>query len=85
MRIADSDFFSFALEQIRDVVWVVDREGRIVAVNSAAEAVYGYSRTELTDMRVHDLRSPEAVASIEEQLKKAQAEGILFRTRHRRN
>ncbi len=84
MRIIDSDLFSLALEQIRDVVWVVDREGRIVTVNRAAEAVYGYSRTELTDMRVHDLRPPEAVASIEEQLKKAQEEGILFQTRHRR-
>ncbi|MHC1760052.1 MAG: EAL domain-containing protein [Negativicutes bacterium] len=78
------DFFQSVMDQIQDVVWVVDEQGRIVAVNRAAEAVYEYPASELVTLRVHDLRSPEAVALIGGQLKKAQDEGILFRTLHRR-
>jgi diguanylate cyclase (GGDEF)-like protein/PAS domain S-box-containing protein len=79
-----SEFPSIVMEQIRDAVWVVDEQGGIVAVNSATEAIYGFARSELTNMRVHDLRAPEAAALIDEQLKQAQTEGVLFRTRHRR-
>ena len=79
-----SDFSPIVMEQIRDAIWVVDEQGGIVAVNSATEAIYGYERSELTRMRVHDLRAPEAAALIDKQLKQAQEEGVLFRTRHRR-
>lgn len=79
-----SEFSPIVMEQIRDAVWVVDEQGSILAVNPMTETLYGYSRLELTHMRVHDLRSPEAVALIDEQLKRAQEDGILFRTLHRR-
>lgn len=78
------DFLQHVMDQIRDAIWIVDEAGRIISVNQAAEDCYGYSCNDIKTMRVHDFRLPEATDEVEEQLKKAHAEGILFRTLHRR-
>ncbi|MHC1759881.1 MAG: PAS domain S-box protein [Negativicutes bacterium] len=78
----ESSFFQHVIEQIRNVIWVVDEEGKILSVNHAAEAIYGYSVSELINMSVHDLRHIDAKSTIDEQLKLAQEDGMLFQTLH---
>jgi PAS domain S-box-containing protein len=50
-------------------MWIFDRESHgIVVVNDAAIAHYGYSRDEFLALRIDDLRPPQDVAALHEQI-----------------
>lgn len=70
----------------RDIVYLIDPEGRIVDCNDAGLEAYGYTRDELLGMPVVDLRPPEerAVFDRQWQLSEVQPDGVLFETVHRR-
>ena len=73
------------VSRVGDVVLVVrPSDGAILEANDAATAVYGYSRDELTEMRIHDLRAPETVGVVDAQLSESRTHGFLFETLHRR-
>lgn len=73
-----------AFESSRDVLLIVRaQDGRILDLNPAAVAAYGYSRSELLAMTVFDLRA-EPPDTVTRQLERAEREGILFETVHRR-
>ena len=77
--------FELLVENSRDIILFVNREdGRILEANTAAAAAYGYSRDELVSLRVQDLRAPDTLDLAPEQMAKADREGILFETIHRR-
>jgi len=65
--------------------YVMDVEtSRLLAVNQAALALYGYSREEFLALRMHDLRDPEDAADLAE-LQRAAGDGDLSVTaRHSR-
>ena len=69
-------------EKARDVIWLLRPDGQIVEVNQAAIDLYGYSREELLSMNVRDLREKSTLELVDEQLKKAVADGIQFETVH---
>lgn len=75
--------YSFLSEHSRDIFLFVRPDGRIVDANAAAEAAYGYTRSELQAMRIFDLRLDKSTL-VTNQMNKAAAEGILFETFHRR-
>jgi diguanylate cyclase (GGDEF)-like protein/PAS domain S-box-containing protein len=79
----DIDFYKKIVEQARDIILVVRKDGRIINANQAAVAAYGYSLEDLGNLRVHDLRAPETREAIDGQLKIAQQNGSLFRTLHK--
>jgi len=82
---ASESNFRLLVENSRDIILFVDREdGRILEANTAASAAYGYSRDELLDLRIQDLREPETIGLVPDQMARADAEGILFETVHRR-
>lgn len=69
----------------RDIILFIRRaDGRILESNAAATSLYGYSRAELLALTVHDLRAPGTLGLAADQMAKADAEGILFETIHRR-
>ena len=69
----------------RDIILFMRRaDGHILDANSAAFAVYGYSREELTGMSIRDLRAPDTSDLTAAQMEEADRAGILFETRHRR-
>jgi diguanylate cyclase (GGDEF)-like protein/PAS domain S-box-containing protein len=72
------------MEQARDIILVVATDGQIIDANQAASTAYGYSLEELREICVHDLRSPETRIAVDAQIKRAQQEGILFRSFHMR-
>ena len=76
----DSDFYKGIMEQARDIILVVAIDGSIIDANQAAVNAYGYSIDELRRMNVRELRSPETRMTIDNQLRLAQQEGVLFRT-----
>lgn len=70
----------------RDIILFMRREdGRIVEANRAAEKTYGYSREQLLRLSIHDLRAPETLANIGEEMARADEAGGLFETFHRRS
>jgi PAS domain S-box-containing protein len=71
-------------EHVRDIILVVDADtGRIVEANRAAEVAYLYSRPELLELAIYDLRSGTPT-SVAEQMWAIGRQGSLFETQHRR-
>ncbi|HEY7036820.1 MAG TPA: PAS domain S-box protein [Thermomicrobiales bacterium] len=76
--------YRLLFEQSRDIILFIALDGRIVDANPAALAAYGYDRDVLTTMSIADLRDTETAGDVREQIRRADSEGILFETRHRR-
>ncbi|HUO61533.1 MAG TPA: ATP-binding protein [Candidatus Acidoferrales bacterium] len=74
-------------ENARDIiVFVRATDGQILEANDAAIAAYGYSREELLQLTIYDLRADKTLRLTDEQMALADARGILFETTHvRRN
>ena len=77
-------FFQQILDQARDIILVVQADGRILYANQAASEAYGYGMGELHGMSILDLRAAETQHLVTDQLKAALSSGSLFRTWHRR-
>ncbi len=76
--------YRLLFEQSRDIILFIRRDGRIVDANPAAVAVYGYDRATLTTLSIADLRDPATVGDLAALMRRADEEGVLFETRHRR-
>ena len=68
----------------RDVILFMRTDGQIVDANQAVAETYGYEPADLINMRIHDLRAPETLPSIDEQLVKANEIGHQWETVHLR-
>ncbi|MBS1795400.1 MAG: PAS domain S-box protein [Acidobacteria bacterium] len=68
----------------RDIILFFRPDGRIVDANRLAVETYGYEQSELLEMSIHDLRAPETLTVIDEQLARADDGGTQFETLHRR-
>lgn len=70
----------------RDIILFMRKEdGRILEANAAAMKAYGYSRKDLLNLTIHDLRAPASSDLTHEQKARAEAQGILFETVHKRH
>jgi len=65
----------------RDPLLLIDLEGNIIEVNQAAVKLYGYTREELHNLRIHGLRQEDAEV-VDLQMLQAKATGILFESIH---
>src|SRR5512139_870948 len=69
----------------RDVLlFVRARDGRILEANRAAEETYGYSRAELLNLTIYDLRAPSTRSVVAAQMSQSDLQGTTFETLHRR-
>lgn len=71
-------------DSTRDIILFIRRDGRIIEANRAAVDACGYTREELLNLTIFDLRSMETAQQIESQMAAADAHGILFETVYRR-
>ena len=75
--------FELLVTHSRDIFFVINREdGRILEANEAATKAYGYSREQLLTMSLHQLRPPETLELLSDQMEQADVEGILLETVH---
>lgn len=73
-------------ELARDIVLLLRRrDGRIIEANHAAVVAYGYDRETLLTMSIFELRAPGTLPDVATQMARADAEGVLFETLHRRS
>jgi PAS domain S-box-containing protein len=79
----DPEIGTLFFEHARDIMLVLDAgTGQVIDANEAAIRAYGYTREELLQLTIFDLRAdPSAVP---QQMAAAAAQGILFETTHRR-
>lgn len=68
----------------RDPLLLVEMNGELVEANQAAVKLYGYTREELLKLNIKDLRQSDDPETVEQQMLKASAEGLLFEALHTR-
>ena len=77
--------YEILAERARDIIlFVRQKDGRILDANAAAAATYGWSRDELRAMTIHDLRVPGPAAATAALMSAAEAGGVRFDAEHRR-
>ena len=76
--------YRLLVEQARDIVLFVRRDGRLLEANQAAIQAYGYTPDEFATLDIQDLRAPDTHVLTPAQLAQADAQGLLFETVHRR-
>jgi len=78
---AVAHFSERLLALARDVFLLEDASGRIVDANAAAVATYGYSRKELLQLNIIDLRAPETRVALQQDWQAAASpDGAQFET-----
>jgi len=84
-RRALSRHFAQLTRLARDIILMIDPDGRIIDANEAAIAAYGYSEAELYQLTVAELRTPEEYQRYEQDWRGAAGrDGVLIETIHRR-
>lgn len=72
------------LEESQDIVLFINQDGYIIDVNAMAIKVYGYTKDELINMTVIQLRRMDQGKLFKSQFNEALEQGIIFETIHRR-
>ncbi|MBF7097016.1 PAS domain S-box protein [Alkalibacter mobilis] len=70
------------IKNLADVIFLVSKDGRIIDCNKKATEVYGYTKEELKNMTVYQIRNRTTREKTRDQLAKAFTEGIRFQTFH---
>ncbi len=84
-RLALVQHFEYLHKFANDIIFLSDRDHRIVESNERARTVYGYSPEELKGMHVTDLRPPQARPEFPATMREAEKTGgLVFETVHQR-
>jgi two-component system, cell cycle sensor histidine kinase and response regulator CckA len=77
--------YDLLANQSREIILFLKRDdGSILDANSAAVEAYGYNLEELLGLTIYDLRIPDTLPLVAEQMTKAEIQGVFFETVHRR-
>jgi len=77
--------YNLILENALDpILFIRCKDGKIIEANRAVIKTYGYDREEILSMSIFDLRDNDTKFRIENQMAKADNQGILFETVHRK-
>lgn len=79
-----NDRYRLLSSRARDIILFVGADGGIVDANQAAVNTYGYDYRTLLRMNITDLRAPETLNLLQDQLLNAIDAGVHFETVHRR-
>jgi len=85
-RLSESEAkYRSVLASTQDGFWLADAQGRLLEVNDAYVAMTGYSRQELLQMNMVDLKAQDAKEQVQAQLQRVmEGHTGLFETQHRR-
>lgn len=75
----------FLFDHAEDIILYVDMYGRVVTANRRASESYLYTKEQLKTLSILDLRDPSTQDAFEEQMRKADEEGIVFECLHVRS
>lgn len=66
----------------QDIILYVNEKGKIIDINDSACKIYGYSRDELVQMSIHDIRHSSAKFNYEDQMEIADQSGTIYESVH---
>lgn len=69
-------------EETNDIIWFVRQDGSFVDVNRCAVETYGYTHEEFLSMNLSQIRRPDTLAELPDQLSMADKNGNHFETFH---
>lgn len=69
-------------DNAQDIILYVDQAGRVVNANEKACAAYGWSKEELLQLRIQEIRYPSTLDAFAGQMACADAGGIVFESIH---
>jgi PAS domain S-box-containing protein len=73
------------MRHANDSILLVSQDGRLLEANDCAAAAYGYSPEELSHRNIRDLRTPESLAQLQQDLHRASEQlSVRFETIHQR-
>ncbi len=85
MHREQSERYAHLMRNASDIVLLSDADGRIREANNAAVQAYGWTLDELTARSLRDLRTPEALAALEQAPSNLhEGASVSFETTHRR-
>ena len=73
---------SILFDNAKDIILYLKSDGGIIDANKTAIKIYGYSHSELLDMKLQPLRHPSTMKDFEYQMKISELEGIVFECVH---
>jgi PAS domain S-box-containing protein len=84
-RLALVKHFDYILKFANDIILLLDHNLNVVEANDSALASYKYTRDEFIGMNLKEIRAPETLSQIPEQLKKVNENGsVTVETFHKR-
>lgn len=69
-------------ENAKDIILYLSTDGSILDANKTAIEQYGYSKTELLNMKVMDLRDPSTMKEYKTQMEMSALSGVVFEAIH---
>lgn len=72
-------------ENAQDIILYINTDGRIVDCNYQAQKQYGYTKQQLLTKTIQELRHPSMVVDYRQQMRQAEAVGVLFEGFHVRS
>ncbi|MCX5903682.1 MAG: PAS domain S-box protein, partial [Proteobacteria bacterium] len=80
-----SQQYEYLKKYANDIILLFDKQGTILEANDRAIAAYGYSREELLQLPISQLRAYATRSSLEEDIRKISEQGgLVFETLHQR-
>jgi PAS domain S-box-containing protein len=77
--------FDHIIKYANDIIMLSNMDGRIVEVNDQACRTYGYTRDEMFQLNIRDIRTLESISQSEMQMKQVEKQnGMVFESEHRR-
>lgn len=73
---------SILFDNAKDIILYLKSDGGIIDANKTAVKIYGYSHSELLDMKLQQLRHPSTMKDFEYQMEISELEGIVFECVH---
>ncbi|TFH39738.1 MAG: PAS domain S-box protein [ANME-2 cluster archaeon] len=84
-RLALVKHFDYILKFANDIIFLIDSNLTIVEANDRALETYMYSRNEFIGMKLENIRAPETLSQLSEQIKDVNENGsATFETFHKR-
>lgn len=74
--------YRMLLEKASDIVWLLRPNGDIIEINQAAVDTYGYTREELLQMNISQIREPSTLSDLPKDLEQTTNSGKKFETLH---
>ncbi|MEW6052182.1 MAG: PAS domain S-box protein [Nitrospirota bacterium] len=84
-RVALIQHYEYLTKYANDIILLMDTNGRLTEVNERAVSAYGYSRDELLQMNIQDIRASEALSDLDYRLRELhESGGLVYETYHQK-